>query len=639
MALYSVETYGELHPHLEEEWLITNGIGGFASSTVVGCNTRRYHGLLCAAMVPPVGRIMMLSRIAELVRVRAGDDVTYELSVNQFGDTFHPRGDRYLRRFDLEPELVRWEYEAGGVRIVKEIQMPWGKNATGIRYTIEPGDAQVEISLLPFVRMLDFHALRHEKQKFDESHGTRSCTIGADTNQLNMLADAGSFEARPDWWFGHTYAVETDRGLDDREDLYMPGRFVLSTTRKTSITIWASAGSMPDFDWDRELERRRGVIKPLTGSSPAVERLVHAANDFVVARRTPEGQAGHTIIAGYPWFADWGRDTMISLPGLLLTTRRFEEARQVLCVFAKYISQGMIPNRFDDYTNEPSYNTVDASLWFIHAAFEYLRMSGDSETFEKQLRPACNAIVQGYTDGTRYHIKVDPADELVTQGDSNTQLTWMDAKADGICFTPRQGKAVEINALWYHALRLLGETARADKVGESFRKAFWLNPFRGLADVVDGSRRDVSMRPNQIFAVSLANSPLTGPQQEAVVEAVRRELLTPVGLRTLAVSDRNYHGRYTGTQLQRDAAYHNGTVWPWPIGAFLDAYLKVNGRSPAAVDQARRWLNPLLHTMRHGCLGQISEIFEGDEPHRPVGCFAQAWSVAEALRLAVDLGM
>ena len=639
MALYSVETYGELQPHLQEEWLITNGIGGFAAGTVVGCNTRRYHGLLCAALLPPVGRVMMLNRLAEIIRVQGSDQTPIELSVNQFGNTFHPRGDRYLRRFDLEAALVRWDYEIDGIRIIKEIQMSWQNNAVGIRYTVEPDDKTVELSLLPFVRMMDFHALRHEKEAFIESHGPRNCSIASGAGKLAMSADAGSFHPQPDWWFGQTYAIETDRGLDDREDLYKPGRFVMSTARKASITLWAAAEPIGEFNWDQELTRRRDAVKPNPSASPAIQRLLHAANDFLVARRTPEGQPGFTIIAGYPWFADWGRDTMISLPGLLLCPGRFDEARQVLCVFAKYISDGMIPNRFDDYTNEPSYNTVDASLWFIHAAFEYMRLSRDSETFEKILRPACRAIVKGYTQGTRYHIMVDPTDGLVAQGDAGTQLTWMDAKCDGVCFTPRQGKAVEINALWYHALRLLGDDAQADKVGESFRKAFWLNPFRGLADVVDGPRRDASMRPNQIFAVSLANSPLSRPQQEAVVEAVRRELLTPVGLRTLAKSDPNYHGKYNGPQKQRDAAYHNGTVWPWPLGAFLDAYLKVNDRSQPAVDQARRWLQPLLHTMRHSCISQIDEIFEGDEPHRPVGCFAQAWSVAEALRLAMELGM
>jgi len=639
MALYSIETYGELHPHLEQEWLITNGIGGFASGTLVGCNTRRYHGLLCAAVLPPVGRIMMLNRFSEILRVKGDNQHDLEFSVNQFGDVFHPRGYQYLRRFDLDVAIARWEYEIEGIQVIKEIQMSWHKNAVGIRYTIDPGDKEVELSLLPFVRMMDFHALRHEKEKFDESHGPRECSIGLGPNKLKIQADAGSFRVQPDWWYGQSYAIETDRGLDDREDLYTPGRFVVTAKKKASITLWAAVEPMGSFDWDRELARRQDVYKPAPNASPTIQQLLHAANDFLVVRKAPDGQSGFTVLAGYPWFADWGRDTMISLPGLLLYPGKFAEARQVLCLFAEYISNGMIPNRFDDYTNEPSYNTVDASLWFIHAAFEYLRLSHDTATFEKILRPACYAIIAGYTQGTRYNIKVDPADGLVTQGDSNTQLTWMDAKLDGISFTPRQGKAVEINALWYHALRLIGENARADQVQESFRKTFWLNPFRGLADVVDGTRRDISMRPNQIFAVSLSNSPLTRPQQEAVVEAVRRELLTPVGLRTLAKSDPNYRGRYFGPQKQRDAVYHNGTVWPWPLGAFLEAYLKVNDRSESSIAQARRWLQPLLDTMSQACIGQIDEIFEGDEPHRSVGCPAQAWSVAEALRLAMELGM
>ncbi len=258
-----------LHPHLEEEWLITNGIGGFASGTVVGCNTRRYHGLLCAAMVPPVGRVMMLNRLGEIVRVRSGEEVTAELSVNQFGDTFHPRGDRYLRRFDLEVDLARWEYEVGGIRIVKEIQMPWRNNTVGIRYTVEPGDGDVEISLLPFVRMMDFHALRHEKDTFDESHGPRSCSIGLGSNKVNIVADGGSFQPGPDWWFGQTYAIETDRGLDDREDLYTPGRFVITTAKKGSITIWASAGPVENLDWDHELSVRRERDQAIS------ERLAH----------------------------------------------------------------------------------------------------------------------------------------------------------------------------------------------------------------------------------------------------------------------------------------------------------------------------------------------------------------------------
>ena len=282
---------------------------------------------------------------------------------------------------------------------------------------------------------------------------------------------------------------------------------------------------------------------------------------------------------------------------------------------------------------------MDASLWFIHAAFEYRRTSEDEATFTSVLLPACRAILDGYRNGTRFRIKMDEADALITQGDATTQLTWMDAKFEQTAFTPRQGKAVEINALWYHALVLLGENELAKKAADSFRRTFWISPFRGLSDVVDGTRRDASIRPNQIFAVSLPNSPLNDDQQRAVVEVVRRELLTPMGLRTLSPADPNYHGRYRGPPKQRDEAYHNGTVWPWLIGSFLDAYLKVNRRSSESLEQARSWLRPLIDQMNEYCIGQIHEICEGDPPHRPVGCFAQAWSVAEVIRLAVELGM
>ncbi len=657
MTLFSIETYGELQPHLSEEWLLTNGLGGFAAGTLVGCNTRRYHGLLCAATIPPVGRIMMLNRLGEVLVVNGQTDRLLEFSVNQFGDDYHPHGEKYLRRFELDDGLARWEYDVEGIRIVKEVQVCWMKNITGIRYHIDPGTGKhVEMWLLPFVRMLDFHALRRGKSQFVESSGSQNCSVSQNNHTLSIAADSGRYEVSPDWWFNHKYAIETERGLDDTEDLYTPGRFVLDCSSPTTITLWASDQAVAPPDWDAELKLRRDAVdgarrSPVNTEAPAgktrvtpsasltIRQLAHAANDFVVYRKSPDGKDGSSVIAGYPWFSDWGRDTMISLPGLFLSTGRFEQARQVLTVFAQYVSQGMIPNRFDDYTNEPSYNTVDASLWFIHAAFMYARSSGDNQTLEKVLRPACRQIIDGYTRGTRFHIGVDPADGLVTQGDASTQLTWMDAKCDGICFTPRQGKAVEINALWYHALKLMGDDAQADRVADSFRRTFWLSPFRGLADVVDGGRRDTSIRPNQIFAVSLPNSPLTPEQQSAVVEVVRRELLTPVGLRTLAESDPGFIGHYGGPPRQRDAAYHNGTVWPWPMGAFLDAWLKVNQRSDEAIEQARRWLAPLLASMQHGCIGQIAEIFGGDEPHPPVGCFAQAWSVAEALRLAVELEM
>jgi predicted glycogen debranching enzyme len=469
-------------------------------------------------------------------------------------------------------------------------------------------------------------------------------TVSSDQITAHVAADGPSgteWIADASWWHGHKYPVETDRGQDDTEDLFTPGRFTLKFTGKATLTIWASHEPLPKLDWNAELATRQKAYA-VPEKSAAVTRLLRAANDFVVARKTPDGKPGTSILAGYPWFADWGRDTFISLPGLLLLPGRFEQAKQVLTVFAAYVSEGMIPNRFDDYTSEPSYNTVDASLWFIHSAFEYARLAKESETFEKTLKPACRKIIDGYRRGTRFGIRMDEADGLIVQGDANTQLTWMDAKCNGVAFTPRQGKPVEINALWYHALVLMGEAQLAAKVNENFTKAFWISPFRGLADVVRGSGpydRDNSIRPNQIYAASLPNSPLSAEQQSAVVEVVRRELLTPNGLRTLAKSDPKYRNRYTGPQFVRDQAYHNGMVWPWLIGGFLDAYLRVHGDSDESVAQARRWLSPLIDAMDDGCIGHIAEIYEAEEPYRSVGCCAQAWSIAEVMRVAVRIGM
>jgi predicted glycogen debranching enzyme len=653
MPLYEIETNGQLHPHLQQEWLLTNGIGGYSSSTVVGCNTRRYHGLLCAATLPPVGRVMALSRLGEILTVDGNGDRLLEFSTNQFKDTFHPRGDQYLRRFTFEDTAV-FHYDVEGVRVTKEVLVPWGKNVVGVRYAVDAqASREVALSLLPFVNLRDFHSNRKANVRFNVRDGERTAVVDAGgPHAVHLQADAGSFVRGEGWWYDHTFAIETDRGLDDKEDLFTPGRFVLSVKGSGTITIWAAMESPAVHNWDEELRTRRDAVRAATAAATtkSIVKLARAANDFVVSRKAPDGKPGTSILAGYPWFADWGRDTFISLPGLLLTTRRFDQARQVLTVFASYVSEGMIPNRFDDYSNDPSYNTVDASLWFIHAAFEYFRLTQDHATFVSVLQPACRAIVDGYRRGTRYGIRMDERDALITQGDATTQLTWMDAKCGDVAYTPRQGKAIEINALWYHALVLMGEHGLAKRCGESIRTGFWISPFRGLADVIDGDtpasqkdiRRDVKVRPNQIFAVSLPNSALLPDQMGAVVEVVRRELLTPYGLRTLAASDPGYHPTYKGPQVDRDAAYHNGIVWPWPLGAFLEGYLKVNNRSKESVEQAKQWLAPLigyLDTAVGGAVGQLPELYEPQEPYRAVGTCAQAWSVAEVLRLAVMLGV
>lgn len=664
MALYCLQTQGSLHPYLSYEWLLTNGMGAFASSTVLGCNTRRYHGLLCAAMKPPVGRIMALNRIGEILCLDGKTDRLLEFSINQFGGTFHPRGDQYLQRIQVG-SVIRWDYVVEGVNVTKEVQLVWQRNIVGVRYTLKsPAPRPVQLQLLPFVSLRDFHGLRRSTgTKFAVIATNQQVSVADGDLSLHVNGDNGQYVERPDWWYRHTYARESERGQDDSEDMFTPGAFHLKTADgNASITLWAGTEPPGRRDWDEELKRHpqpplppgshnsswRVLLPPAAGANPpaddaaglTVRRLAHAAADFVVRRTQPDGAPGATILAGYPWFADWGRDTMISLPGLLLATGRFPEAAQVLCLFAQYVSQGMVPNRFDDYTNAPHYNTVDASLWFIHACHEYLRASGDQITFQKTLQPACQAVIDGYERGTRFHIAMDRSDCLISAGDPGTQLTWMDAKQGDTVFTPRHGKAVEINALWYNALKLMGRQDLAAAVAAGFVKAFWISPSRGLYDVIHGNHKDDSLRPNQIFAVSLPHSPLNPQQQQAVMELVRHELLTPYGLRTLSRGNTKYQARYGGDIMSRDRAYHNGTVWPWLIGPFLEAYLRVNGRNPDSVRQCRVWLQPLLdHLTGPGCIGQISEIFDGDEPHHPAGCIAQAWSVAEVLRMALQLDM
>lgn len=643
--LYTVETRGELEPFDEREWLLTNGLGGFAAGTVVDVPTRRYHGLLVAATVPPVGRVLALSRFLQMLLI---DGRRVDFSAARFGGTLLGEGVRFLRGFRLADEVARWEYDVEGVRIVKELQVCWERNACGVRYSLTPGPAhrrtKLTLRLAPFVALRDFHGLLHERDcHFAVEQHERRVSVTREQTVLHVASDIGRFEREADWWRGFTYAVESERGLDDGEDLFTPGAFVVDLepgAPEARVTLWGSLGERRDFDWDHERRRRVEQMRVPRMPTPTQRKLARAAADFVVQRHQPDGRPGTSVIAGYPWFADWGRDTFISLTGLMLVTGRHAQARQVLSTFAEYVSEGMIPNRFNDYTNEPEYNTVDASLWFVHAAHDYARVSRDADAYERLLRPACRNIVDGYTRGTRFGIRVDPADGLVAAGDETTQLTWMDAKRDGVVFTPRHGKAVEINALWYNALMLLGERDRAEQVRQSFVAAFWACAERGLFDVVGPGGADASIRPNQVFAASLPHSPLSADQQRAVVEVVRTHLLTPFGLRTLAPGDSKYCGRFEGSIFERDRAYHNGTVWPWLMGAFLDAHLKVHGRSRAAVEQARAWLTPLIeHMQNDGCLGSISEVFDAEPPFRPGACCAQAWSVAEVLRSAAELEM
>ncbi|MBN2137412.1 MAG: glycogen debranching enzyme family protein [Sedimentisphaerales bacterium] len=648
---------------LAKEWLLTNGRGGYASSTVTGCNTSSYHGLLVGALNPPVNRMMALSNCLEMLIFDASarnihDREAVDLATFEFNGKFAPCGFGGITGFRRDSG-VHFDYEFDKCRLTKSIYLLDRTDTVLIEYDFKSLSAPAEFTIRPFVGMRNFHALQKSCSSLTcmaKGEGIGVRTHAGLAGDLLMDCPCAAFEADEQWWFDFVYRVNKERGQGFEEDLWTPGFFRTrltcpgSVVFRATLTSGGDEGPSGEIDIDSIREslvrgRNKTAEHARKGTSREYRILCDAAEQFVTIR-SRQNDSGVTILAGYPWFADWGRDAFIALPGLLLSRKRFDEAKSVLTTFSAAADEGMIPNRFDDESSDAHFNSVDASLWFVGACFEYLESCGDSETFTQQLLATIRWIVDRYENGTRFNIHAD-SDGLVSAGDRNTQLTWMDAKYDGVAFTPRFGKAVEVNSLWHSALCRLArfysnrndEAARrykdmADKAGEGFRRLFWNEDKQYLNDCIgpDGSV-DSSLRPNQIFSVSLPWCPLTGEQQKAVVEAVRRELLTPYGLRTLSPADKRYKGSYTGSPQQRDAAYHQGTVWPYLMGAFVEAYLKVHDFSKKSKKDAANFIAPLLgHLTGDGCLGSVSEIFDGDAPHRPRGCVAQAWSVAELIR-------
>ena len=645
---------GDIENLLGREWLLSNRRGGYSSSTIIGCNTRRYHGLLIGSLDPPVNRIMALSGCQEMV---ISQGRTFELSTFEFDHNFSPSGFGYIKRFRKDAG-VHFDYQLDGVELTKSIYLLRNSDTVALVYDFTALKRPVEFTLRPFVGLRDFHSLQKSYANLRAvqlADGQMICHDIPKSCELFLLSHDMEFVKDGQWWFNFVYRQDQLRGQDFTEDLWTPGFYRCQIEQPAKIVFWANIDkqchseqiSKLDIESvcaELEVDRKR-IFDSADTSDKVLKQLSLAADEFVV-ERTICGERQSTILAGFPWFADWGRDAFISLPGLLLCTGRSQEAKSVLTMFAGAIDDGMVPNRFDDRTNTAHFNSVDASLWFINAAFQYLEATGDSSCFSEHLLPAICRIVDSFRKGTRFGIHADE-DGLICAGSEDTQLTWMDARFGGVAFTPRYGKAVEINSLWYNALCLLGrfytdrdvESAKiyhsmADKVEAAFRKFFY-NEITGYLNdcILDDGTVDSSLRPNQIFAVSLPFSPLSAEQQKSVVKAVQQNLLTPFGLRTLNEQDMRYQGQYSGPQQRRDAAYHQGTAWPYLMGAFVESFLKVNDFSKNSRKKAAGFIEPLLyHLTETGCIGSVSEIFDGSFPQMPKGCIAQAWSVAELIR-------
>lgn len=688
-------------PVAESEWVLTNGLGGFAMGTASGVPTRRYHGWLIGATRPPLGRVVGLHSAAEWLVVPDGasGERRFDLATYRFHDgTMSPGGTGLLARFERSAAACRWVYALpGGVEVQRELVLARERNALAVRYTVRGAARGTRLEVRPFTPMRDFHELAWGKPVDTRVLRDDEVCVSDGGCELSLRMSGAHFVAEGQVWRRFAYVRDRERGQGSEEDLTSPGVFVCDVSS-------GKAGSESAFElraelslrgaqknaaarWgetDAELRREEARLESLAAqagvhSADDIGRaLVCAADQFVVRRNATgdeEAASFASVIAGYPWFSDWGRDTCISIPGLMLACGRFGEALASLRAFAALQRDGLIPNCFDDGNGSAQYNTVDASLWFLHAACEYVRASGDMAGFGRHLAGPCTSVVEAYIAGTRWGIRMDQ-DGLVMAGNAGTQLTWMDAERDGVVMTPRHGKPVEISALWYSGLmslagvlaRLEGGTwaavgselqRRANVTGRSFVASFWDEQNACLRDCLlpgDGGGWNATgeVRPNQIFAASLPHSPLTQEQRSGVVRVVKQQLLTDMGLRTLASGDASYRARYEGSLFERDRAYHNGTVWPWLIGPYCEAVLRLGSFGDKSKQEVRSVLAPLADELmwksvpagsagtldRRRPILTLAEVYDGDgaacgaaRSRRPDGCIAQAWSVAEVLRL------
>ena len=638
---------------LSLEWLETNGRGGFASGTIAGANTRRYHALLLTARKPPSERFVLVNHLEEWLDI---DGQAIPLSTNVYPGAVHPTGYEHCIEFSSDP-WPTWTFDCNGMTIQREILSIHGRDMVIVRWRLvgkKPTKAVLRVR--PKLTGRDYHGTHHEN-----GHLSMEAHVGSGMVMWHGYADlppvrafhSGAYRHEPTWYRHIQFPVEQQRGLDAEEDWWSPGEFTFELESGSTRTLALTSETIDQLDvvpLAKHEKSRRDILRQAAPADDSLAGELWCAADRYLSERG----AGHTVVAGYPWFTDWGRDTFISLPGLCLVTGRLDVAWQVIGSFAAHVSEGMVPNRFPDAGEQPEYNTIDASLWFIHAIDRYLAASQDEVRVRETAWPAVKQILDGYRQGTRYGIRMEQ-DSLIRGGVPGAQLTWMDAKVGDWVVTPRHGKPVEIQALWIRALevgetfaRRFGEADYADRCQDdrrnaivSFRKRFWYEQGGYLYDVIDGPEGDdASLRPNQLYAISLVDELVPRDRAQQILHLVEAQLLTPVGLRTLSPTDSRYRPRYEGDVLQRDGAYHQGTVWPFLLGPFVTAWIKVHGKNPSTLKQARSFLDGISAHVNEACCGQVSEIFDAEAPHHARGCYAQAWSVAEPLRVLVeDLGI
>jgi predicted glycogen debranching enzyme len=594
--------------------------------------------------------MVILSKVDETIHINGK---SFDLACNKFPGTIHPMGHQNVELFSFEfyPKFI---YSVGGVRLEKNVYMIFEKNATIIFYRLLESPCPIKLSLMSFIACRRFHELTHENPFFNTkteiNEGLIRLKPYKSAPMIHLFFSAAQFAENPLWYRNFEYEEEYRRGLDYREDLFTPGDLTFDLAPGATCFLIASTDELTSNDLlqaeYKETERKKTILKNCEKDDKLSLSLFLSADSFIVRK---EDKAFASVIAGYHWFSDWGRDTMISLPGLTLVTGRFDLAKSILATYAKSCSEGMLPNRFPDEGTEPDYNTVDATLWFFNAAYQYFLYTGDEGFIRTVLFPVLKEIIQWHERGTRYNIHLEP-DGLLYAGEKGTQLTWMDAKIGDMVITPRMGKPVEVNALWYNALKimeffsdrfnyLVGRdqyAVMADLAKKSFNQSFWNKEARCLFDCINGSQVDASIRPNQIFAISLPFPVLKTERHRSVLKKIEQELLTPFGLRSLSPKDPKYAGKYFGNAIERDKIYHQGTVWAWLLGPYITAYLRIHGRTPETLEYVKSLLEPFRNHIYEAGLGTISELFDGDSPHEPNGCISQAWSVAEILRVMVE---